>query len=74
MTGMFIAYLLHAYASWLFASVMFIWLGSVLYRTTRNTLNASYAETEGAGNPVPQVIQLPARPVREPSVHLATAA
>lgn len=73
MIGMFITYLLHTYASWLFASVMFIWLGSVLYRTTRNTLNVSYAETEGVGGPTPQLIRLPARPVREPSVHLTAA-
>jgi hypothetical protein len=69
---MFITYLLHAYAVWLFASAMFIWLGSVLYRTTRDTLNASYAE--GVGTPTPQAIPLPVRPVREPTVHLTAAA
>jgi DNA-directed RNA polymerase specialized sigma24 family protein len=36
MITMFITYLLQTYAYWLFASVMFFWLGSVLYRTTRN--------------------------------------
>jgi hypothetical protein len=74
MTGMFITYLLHVYAVWLFASAMFIWLGSVLYRTTRDTLNASYAEAEEIGTPAPQAIPLPARPVREPTVHLTAAA
>ena len=74
MTGMFIIYLLHVYAVWLFASAMFIWLGSVLYRTTRDTLNDSYAEADEIGTPAPQAIPLPARPVREPTIHLAEAA
>jgi hypothetical protein len=71
MTGMFITYLLYVYTAWLFASAMFIWLGSVLYRTTRDTLNASYVEADEIGTPAPQAIP---RPVREPTIHLAEAA
>lgn len=75
MTGMLIIDLLIAYASWLFASVMFFWLGSVLYRTTRNTLNASFEHrTERDGAPTPPVIHIPARPTRKPRVPLTSAA
>ena len=74
MTAMFFTYLLHSYVSWLFASGMFIWLASALYRTTRNTLNAAYASSqEGVGAPTPQVARVPSRPVHEPTVHLAAA-
>lgn len=73
MTAMFITYLFSSYATWLFASVMFIWLGSALYRTTRNTLNASCAESEGVGAPTPSVLRLPSLPGHAPTIHLAAA-
>lgn len=65
---MLITDLLHAYAYWLFASAMFIWLASVLYRTTRNTLSAYVPEAPAA------VVRLPDYPARAPRVHLTTAA
>jgi hypothetical protein len=71
MTTMLIIDLLIAYASWLFAAAMFFWLGSVLYRTTRNTLNAYAAEE---AEPMAPVVHIPARPTRQPRVPLTTAA
>lgn len=64
--------LLHLYAAWLFAAVMFIWLGSVLYRTTRNTFGTDQS-TEGVAAPTPSV-SIPARPTRKPRVPLTHAA
>jgi hypothetical protein len=75
MKPMFITDLLLAYASWLFASVMFFWLGSVLYRTTRNTFfPASENAADGVAAPVPSVVHTPARPIRKPRVPLTPAA
>lgn len=71
---MFFTYLFHAYAAWLFASAMFIWLGSVLYRTTRNTLaESSGPAQQGVGAPTP-VVPIPPRPARKPRVPLTNAA
>jgi hypothetical protein len=67
--------LLNAYALWLFAAAMFIWLGSVLYRTTRNTLNAHFEDaTEKAAPPSPRTVRVPARPTHMPSIQLTNAA
>lgn len=75
MKPMFINDLLLAYASWLFASVMFFWLGSVLYRTTRNTFApAPDQAADRVAAPVPSVAHIPARPIRKPRVPLTNAA
>lgn len=66
--------LLHFYAAWLFATVMFIWLGSVLYRTTRNTFFPSDTPAEGVGGATPSTSRIPARPIRRPRVPLTPAA
>jgi hypothetical protein len=70
-----IEHLLSAYAAWLLACGIPVWLGSFLYRTTRNTIAAYTApEAEGVGVPTPQIFRLPPRPAHEPSIHLPTAA
>lgn len=71
---MFFTYLFHAYAAWIFASVLFIWLGSVLYRTTRNTV-AEYSAPaqQGVEAPTP-VVRIPASPARKPRAPLTNAA
>ncbi|GAA4033298.1 hypothetical protein GCM10023063_16040 [Arthrobacter methylotrophus] len=75
---MFLTYLLQVYGYWLFASTMFIWLGSALYRTIRNTLNAGFEDAvEVAAPPRPRTVRVPARPTRKPGIHqqqLTTAA
>ena len=71
--SMLITDLLSAYAHWLFASAMFIWLTSVLYRTTRDTVSAYAAEDTASVAPRAAVL-LPARPDRDPRVHLTAAA
>ncbi len=72
---MFIIDLLATYAAWLFAAAMFFWLGSVLYRTTRNTLNAYTTETAtDAEPPAAVIVHIPSRPARKPRVPLTNAA
>lgn len=72
---MLITHLLLTYTSWIFASVMFFWLGSILYRTTRNTFcPAPEQSAEGVGTPTPSVVNIPARPIRKPRVPLTAAA
>jgi len=64
--------LLGFYLAWIFAALMFFWLGSVLYRTTRNTIHAgaedSTALVTAAKKSVPNL------PDRSPRIHLTTAA
>jgi hypothetical protein len=72
--AMFFTYLFQAYAAWFFASAMLIWLGSVLYRTTRNTLNAYAGHTAEVQEPLPLPVLIPPRPTRQPRAHLTTAA
>lgn len=72
---MLITDLLLTYASWLFATVMFVWLGSVLYRTTRNTFAPDWAQTtEDVETPAPVLVNIPVRPTRKPRVPLTPAA
>ncbi|MET4143918.1 hypothetical protein [Arthrobacter sp. UYCo732] len=72
---MLITDLLLTYVSWLFAAVMFIWLGSYLYRTIRNTFAPDWEQTiEGVGVPTPVLVNIPARPIRKPRIPLTPAA
>lgn len=66
--------LLYVYAAWLFAAVMFIWLGSVLCRTTLNTFIPADTPAEGVGGATPSLSHMPARPVRRPRVPLTPVA
>lgn len=65
--------LLYVYAAWLFAAAMFFWLGSVLYRTTRNTFDPFHTEeaTEVVGIPTSSTPPIPARKPRVPLSHTA---
>lgn len=74
MGNMLITDLLHMYVSWLFAATMFIWLGSVLHRTTRSTFFPDRAQTiEGVGAQTPSAFDVPARPARKPRVPLTAS-
>lgn len=67
--------LLYVYAAWLFVAVMFIWLGSVLCRTTRNTFSPAEAPAaEGVGGATPSLSHVPPRPIRRPRVPLTPVA
>jgi hypothetical protein len=75
MGKMLVNALLFNYAAWIFATSMFIWLGSVVYRSTQNTLNAAYdlrqEEEEIAAR---KVLRIPRLPRRARSVPYANAA
>lgn len=60
--------LLTAYASWLTVGATLFWMGSILYRTTRDTLNTCVTEdtSKGVGTPTPRITHIPARPTRIP--------
>lgn len=75
MRDMLISDLLLAYASWLFATFLFVWMGSVLYRTTRNTFGRQQEQaSEGVGAPTPPALHIPAHPVRKPRIPLTQSA
>ena len=71
-----IAALLIAYTNWLFAGVTLYWMASILYRTTRDTLNADAQDDTplGVGAPTPKLVLIPAQPARKPRIPLTTAA
>lgn len=59
-----------AYAAWLFAAVMFSWLGSILLRNAWNTF---IGEPELNEEPPSVTSEIPARPTRPPRVPFTTA-
>lgn len=71
---MMIDQLLSFYAAWLLACAIPVWLGSYLFRSILNTLDAGAPADRGVGAPTPFVVILPARPDYEPTVHLPAAA
>lgn len=74
MRFMLINDLLHMYVSWLFAATMFIWLGSVLHRTTRNTFFPDRTQAiEVAGVPIDSISEIPVRRARKPRIPLTAS-
>lgn len=69
--------LISIYAAWLIAAAVPIWFISLLYRTTRNTINAgrdTIAEEAAAPTPLSDILagdagDLPPRPDHEPGDH-----
>lgn len=76
MMAMLIADLLRMYGLWLFATAMFLWLASILFRLSRNTFGPvpEEAPAEPAVAPMASVVALPPRPARKPRVPLTHAA
>lgn len=67
--------LLLAYAYWLLTAATLFWTGSLLYRTTRNTLSAYAPEAvpDEVRAALPPIALIPARPTRKPRIPLTAA-
>lgn len=73
---MLITDLLYMYGLWLFATAMFLWLASILYRLSNGTFGPvpDEAPAEPTVAPMASVVALPPRPTRKPRVPLTNAA
>ncbi|QOD06159.1 hypothetical protein IDT60_20720 (plasmid) [Pseudarthrobacter sp. BIM B-2242] len=70
--AMLIADLLYMYGLWLFATALFVWLATILYRLSRNTFGPV---PEAPARPTAAaVVNLPPQPTRKPRVPLTRAA
>lgn len=75
MVGMLITDLLYMYGLWLFATALFLWLASILYRLSQGTFGpVPDAPAEPAIAPKAPVLNLPPRPTRKPRIPLTHAA
>lgn len=72
---MLIADLLYMYGLWLFATALFVWLATILYRLSQNTFGpVPEATSVPARTPAAAVVNLPPQPTRKPRVPLTRAA
>ena len=71
---MMVEHLLASYAAWLLACAVPVWLGSYLFRSILNTIDAGEPAASGVEGPTPLMRSIPAAPAQDPTIHLPAAA